>query len=35
VHANASLIKAPDIKRAVRGGQAQIGEILLANFANE
>jgi len=35
VHANASLVKAPDIKRAVRGGQAQIGEILLANFANE
>jgi len=35
VHANASLIKAPDIKRAVRGGQVQIGEILLANFANE
>lgn len=35
VHSNASLIKAPDIKRAVRGGQAQIGEILLANFANE
>jgi len=35
VHANASLIKAPDIKRAVRGGQAQMGEILLANFANE
>jgi TRAP-type C4-dicarboxylate transport system substrate-binding protein len=35
VHANASLIKAPDIKRAIRGGQVQIGEILLANFANE
>jgi TRAP-type C4-dicarboxylate transport system substrate-binding protein len=35
VHANASLIKAPDIKRAVRGGQVQMGEILLANFANE
>ncbi|MBV9080523.1 MAG: TRAP transporter substrate-binding protein, partial [Elusimicrobia bacterium] len=35
VHSNASLIKAPDIKRAVRGGQAQIGEILLVNFANE
>jgi TRAP-type C4-dicarboxylate transport system substrate-binding protein len=35
VHANASLFKAPEIKRAVQGGQAQIGEFLLANFANE
>jgi len=35
VHANASLFKAPEIKRAVQGGQAQIGEILLANYANE
>jgi TRAP-type transport system periplasmic protein len=35
VHANASLFKAPDIKRAVQGGQAQIGEILLVNFQNE
>ena len=35
VHANASLFKAPEIKRAVQSGQAQIGEILLANFANE
>ena len=35
VHAGASLFKAPEIKRAVQGGQAQIGEILLANFANE
>lgn len=35
VHANASLFKAPEIKRAVQGGQAQAGEILLANFANE
>jgi TRAP-type C4-dicarboxylate transport system substrate-binding protein len=35
VHANASLFKAPEIKRAVQGGQAQIGEILLVNFANE
>jgi len=26
VHANASLFKAPEIKRAVQGGQAQIGE---------
>jgi TRAP-type transport system periplasmic protein len=35
VHPNASLFKAPEIKRAVQGGQAQAGEILLANFANE
>ncbi len=35
VHANASLFKANEIKRAVQGGQAQLGEILLANYANE
>ena len=35
VHPNASLFKAPEIKRAVQGGQAQIGEILLVNFSNE
>ncbi len=35
VHSNASLYKAPEIKRAVQGNQAQIGEILLSNFANE
>ncbi len=35
VHANQSLFKAPEIKRAVQGGQAQIGEILLVNFGNE
>ncbi len=35
VHANASLYKAPEIKRAVQGGQAQMGEILLSNFSNE
>ena len=35
VHPNASLFKAPEIKRAVQGGQAQIGEILLVNFQNE
>ena len=35
VHANASLFKAPEIKRAVQGGQAQLGEILLVNFENE
>ncbi len=35
VHAAASLFKAPEIKRAVQGGQAQIGEVLLVNFENE
>ena len=35
IHANASLFKAPEIKRAVQGGQAQLGEILLVNFSNE
>ncbi|MEJ7930887.1 TRAP transporter substrate-binding protein [Ramlibacter sp. AN1015] len=35
VHPNASLYKAPEIKRAVQGGQAQIGEILLVNYQNE
>jgi TRAP-type C4-dicarboxylate transport system substrate-binding protein len=35
VHANASLFKAPEIKRAVQGGQAQIGELLLVNYENE
>ncbi len=35
VHANAALFKAPEIKRAVQGGQAQLGEILLVNFQNE
>ncbi|MDQ6685250.1 MAG: TRAP transporter substrate-binding protein [Pseudomonadota bacterium] len=35
VHPNASLFKAPEIKRAVQGGQAQAGEILLPSFQNE
>jgi TRAP-type C4-dicarboxylate transport system substrate-binding protein len=35
VHAGASLFKAPEIKRAVQGGQAQIGEILLSGYSNE
>ncbi|WP_028356259.1 TRAP transporter substrate-binding protein [Bordetella petrii] len=35
LHNNASLYKAPEIKRAVQGNQAQIGEILLTNYANE
>ena len=35
VHANASLFKAPEIKRAVQGGQAQMGEILISGYSNE
>jgi TRAP-type C4-dicarboxylate transport system substrate-binding protein len=35
VHPNASLYKAPEIKRAVQSGQAQLGEILLVNYQNE
>lgn len=35
VHPAASLFKAPEIKRAVQGGQAQAGEILLVNYQNE
>lgn len=35
VHAGASLFKAPEIKRAVQGGQVQAGEIIFANFQNE
>ena len=35
VHPNAALFKANEIKRAVQGGQAQVGEILLVNFQNE
>ena len=35
VHSNASLFKAPEIKRSVQGGQAQAGEVLLVNFENE
>ena len=35
VHSNASLFKAPEIKRAVQGAQAQAGEVLLANLQNE
>ena len=35
IHDNASLYKAPEIKRAVQGNQAQLGEILLTNYANE
>jgi TRAP-type C4-dicarboxylate transport system substrate-binding protein len=35
VHPAASLFKAPEIKRAVQGGQAQIGEILISGYSNE
>ena len=35
LHPNASLFKAPEIKRAVQGNQAQAGEILLVNYENE
>jgi len=35
LHPNASLFKAPEIKRAVQGNQAQAGEFLMVNFENE
>jgi TRAP-type C4-dicarboxylate transport system substrate-binding protein len=35
VHPNGSLFKANEIKRAVQGGQAQIGEILISGYSNE
>jgi len=35
VHPGGSLFKANEIKRAVQGGQAQIGEIILGGYANE
>lgn len=35
VHPNASLFKAPEIKRAVASGQAQLGEVLLSIHENE
>jgi len=35
VHANAALFKAPEIKRAVQTGQAQMGEVLMSNHENE
>src|SRR5213083_938655 len=35
VHANASLFKANEIKRAVQGNQAQAGEILISGYSNE
>ena len=35
VHSNGSLIKHPDILRAVSTGQVNIGEVLLGQFSNE
>jgi TRAP-type C4-dicarboxylate transport system substrate-binding protein len=35
VHASASLFKAPEIKRAVQTGQAQMGEVLISIHENE
>jgi len=35
VHSNASLIKHPEIKRAVQTGQVNVGEILISVLANE
>ncbi|HMJ40784.1 MAG TPA: TRAP transporter substrate-binding protein [Pseudolabrys sp.] len=35
VHAAASLFKAPEIKRAVQTGQAQVGEVLISLHENE
>ncbi|MBL0141927.1 MAG: TRAP transporter substrate-binding protein [Betaproteobacteria bacterium] len=35
VHPAASLFKAPEIKRAVQGGQAQIGELIISGYSNE
>jgi len=35
VHPDATLFKANEIKRAVQGGQAQLGEVLLVNAENE
>lgn len=35
VHPGGSLFKANEIKRAVQGGQAQIGEVIISSLANE
>src|SRR5258706_14539538 len=35
VHANASLFKAPEIKRATMTGQTQLGEVLMSIHENE
>jgi TRAP-type C4-dicarboxylate transport system substrate-binding protein len=35
VHPNGTLFRANEIKRAVQGGQAQIGEVIISSLANE
>lgn len=35
VHSNASLVKMPEMKRAVQSGQVAIGEVLISVLANE
>ena len=35
VHDGGSLFKANEIKRAVQGGQAQLGEIIISGYSNE
>lgn len=35
VHPNGALFKANEIKRAVQGGQAQIGEVIVSGLSNE
>lgn len=35
IHDGGSLFKANEIKRAVQGGQAQIGEIIISGYSNE
>ncbi|PWC36553.1 C4-dicarboxylate ABC transporter substrate-binding protein [Azospirillum sp. TSO35-2] len=35
VHSNGSLVRHPEIKRAVQSGQAQLGEVLISSWANE
>lgn len=35
VHPNGSLFKANEIKRAVQGGQVQIGEVIISGYSNE
>jgi len=35
VHPNGALFKANEIKRAVQGGQVQIGEVIVSGYANE
>jgi len=35
VHSNASLVKMPEMKRAVQSGQVPIGEVLISVLANE